>query len=89
MYFFISADVAKIDQIRGHTALTAVLIIAGIAAGLGIAFFLFKKSSHHMPTMPVFAFDNPHFYNNQSTLVDSKKLVGNADDDDTQPVITI
>lgn len=82
-------NVAKISQLRGHTALTAVLIIAGIAAGVGIAFFLFRKSCHHMPTMPVFAFDNPHFCNNQSTLVDSKKLVGIADDDDTQPVITI
>ncbi|KAM4727472.1 macrophage mannose receptor 1-like [Anableps anableps] len=87
--------VVAIPQSRAHTALTAILVIAGIAVGAGIAFFLFKKSGRHIPSIPVprglTAFDNPLFSNNRSQpdLVDSKKLVGNADEDNTQPVITI
>ncbi|MED6273014.1 hypothetical protein CHARACLAT_002428 [Characodon lateralis] len=87
--------VDRVSQGRGRTALTAVLVIAGIAMGAGIAFFLFKKSGHHIPTITVpnglTAFDNPLFNSSRSQpdLVDSKNLVGNADEDDTQPVITI
>ncbi|XP_023191646.1 macrophage mannose receptor 1-like [Xiphophorus maculatus] len=88
-------NVATSRQGRSRTALTAVLVIAGIATGAGIAFFLFKKSGRQMRIIPIpgglTAFDNPLFNSNQSQkdLVDAKKLLGNADEDNSQPVITI
>ncbi|XP_054882841.1 macrophage mannose receptor 1-like, partial [Poeciliopsis prolifica] len=88
-------NVAIDPQGRGHTALVAVFVIAGIAMGAGIAFFLFKKSGRQMTLIPIpgglTAFDNPLFSSNQSqkNLVDTKKLLGNADEDNSQPVITI
>lgn len=95
IYFFFFVDVASSRQGRSRTALTAVLVIAGIATGAGIAFFLFKKSGRQMRIIPIpgglTAFDNPLFNSNQSQkdLVDAKKLLGNADEDNSQPVITI
>ncbi|XP_035994268.1 macrophage mannose receptor 1 [Fundulus heteroclitus] len=83
------------SQGHGHTALITVLVIAGIAVGTGIAFFLFKKTGRHIPPIQIpaglTAFDNPLFSNNRSQpdLVDTKNLVGNADEDNSQPVITI
>ncbi|XP_043990703.1 macrophage mannose receptor 1-like [Gambusia affinis] len=80
---------------RGHTALISVLVIAGIAMGAGIAFFLFKKSGLQMRMIPIpgglTAFDNPLFSSSrpQKDPVDAKKLLENADEDNSQPVITI
>ncbi|XP_047223891.1 macrophage mannose receptor 1-like isoform X2 [Girardinichthys multiradiatus] len=74
-----SPYVALVSHNRSHIAL-AVLLVAGIAVGAGIAFALFKKSGHHLPIPGRLAvFDNPLFSNKRSDLLDSKNLVENAD----------
>ncbi|XP_015253776.1 PREDICTED: macrophage mannose receptor 1-like [Cyprinodon variegatus] len=94
----VSSSVPSVDKPlegRVHPGLIAALVIAGTAVVAGFALFLFKKSGRHIAPISLpgglTAFDNPLFRNTglQPDLVDRKKLVGDADEDNTQPVITI
>ncbi len=71
-------------------ALALVLIIAGIATGAVIAFFLFKKSGHRLPTLDkLTAFDNPLFLSNehpQPDVVGTNRLAENAEEENPKPV---
>ncbi|XP_038573590.1 macrophage mannose receptor 1-like [Micropterus salmoides] len=76
---------------RGHTALTVVLVITGIAIGAVVAFFLFVKSGQRLPILEgLITFDNPLFFSNerfQSDVVDTNKLVENAEEENPEPLI--
>lgn len=73
--------------------LASVLVIAAISTGTGIALFLFKKSGHRLPVPEKLStFDNPLFFNNErskSDLVDTNKLVANAEEENPGAVITV
>ncbi|KAI3374792.1 hypothetical protein L3Q82_021350, partial [Scortum barcoo] len=79
-------------QTRGHNILAGVLVIAVIVIGMVIALFLFKKSGRRLPIPEKLStFDNPLFFSNeqrQSALVDTKKLVANAEEENIGAVIT-
>ncbi|XP_040911918.1 macrophage mannose receptor 1-like [Toxotes jaculatrix] len=78
---------------RGHIILTAVLVITVTVIGIFIVIFFFKKSGHRLPIPEkLTAFDNPLFFSNERTqpdLVDTNKLVANAEEENTEPVITV
>ncbi|KAF1383676.1 hypothetical protein PFLUV_G00134320 [Perca fluviatilis] len=80
-------------QSRGHITMAVVLAITVIAIGAVIALFLFKKSGLHLPIPErLSTFDNPLFFNNeqsQSDLVDTNKLVVNAEEENSGSVITV
>lgn len=70
-----------------------MLTIIGISVGAIVAIFLFKKSGRRLP-MPqkLTTFDNPMFFNNeraQPNVVDSSKLVVNAEEEDPGSVKTV
>ncbi|XP_042352883.1 macrophage mannose receptor 1-like [Plectropomus leopardus] len=78
---------------RGHNTLAVVLVIIVIAVGLGIALFLFKRSGRRLPIPEKLStFDNPLFFNNERfhpNLVDTNKLVANAEEENSAPVISM
>ncbi|XP_070829826.1 macrophage mannose receptor 1-like [Chaetodon trifascialis] len=80
-------------QNRGHSVLAALLIITGLAVGTAIVLFLYKKSGRHLPIPEkLTTFDNPLFFNNeraQPDLVDTNKLVANAEEENAGPVVTV
>ncbi|XP_038573591.1 macrophage mannose receptor 1-like [Micropterus salmoides] len=80
-------------QSRGRIILAVSLVIAAIAVGLVIVLFLFKKSGHRLPIPEkLTTFDNPLFFNNersQPDLVDTSKLVANAEEETPGPVKTV
>lgn len=73
--------------------LAAALVIAAIAIGTVITLFLFKKSGRRLPIPEKLStFDNPLFFNNersQPDLVDTNKLVANAEEENPGAVITV
>uniref|UniRef100_A0A4W6EYQ1 Mannose receptor, C type 1b n=1 Tax=Lates calcarifer TaxID=8187 RepID=A0A4W6EYQ1_LATCA len=80
-------------QTRGHIILAVVLVITAIAMGIFVIGFLFKKSGHRL-TIPekLTTFDNPLFFNNersQPDLVDTNKLVANAEEEHPEPIVTV
>ncbi|XP_029309225.1 macrophage mannose receptor 1-like [Cottoperca gobio] len=78
---------------RGHTALAVVAVLTGIATGAVIAFLLFKKFAPRL-SFPVklTTFDNPLFFSNERSqpgVVDTNKLVENAEEENPEPLITV
>lgn len=77
---------------RGHIVLAVAVVIAGIAMGAVIAFFLFKKSNRRLPIPDTLTnFANPLFFSNgrsQSDVADTKKLVENAEEENPKPIVT-
>ncbi|KAM3604663.1 uncharacterized protein V6R79_014470 [Siganus canaliculatus] len=79
-----------------YTALAVVLVALGIA-GTVIAFFLFKKYRQHLPISAIpaklTAFDNPLFFTNNgvshTNVIDPEKLVVNAENENSETVVTI
>ncbi|XP_040911920.1 macrophage mannose receptor 1-like [Toxotes jaculatrix] len=56
---------------HSHIILAVVVVMAGIALGAVIAFYLFKKSGRHLPILDRLAnFDNPLFISNQQSSPD-------------------
>ncbi|XP_041804377.1 macrophage mannose receptor 1-like [Chelmon rostratus] len=78
---------------RGHSILAVLLIITALATGTVIVLFLYKKSGRHLPIPEkLTTFDNPLFFNNersQPDLVDTNKLVANAEEETPGPVVTV
>uniref|UniRef100_UPI003AAC2783 macrophage mannose receptor 1-like n=1 Tax=Centroberyx gerrardi TaxID=166262 RepID=UPI003AAC2783 len=72
---------------RVHTSLAVVLVIAVIAILVVIAFFLHKKSGRPLPTI-----DNPLYFDgerSQPDVVDTSKLIENAEEENPEPIITL
>uniref|UniRef100_A0AAQ5XYV6 Mannose receptor, C type 1b n=1 Tax=Amphiprion ocellaris TaxID=80972 RepID=A0AAQ5XYV6_AMPOC len=80
------------DPPRDHKILAVVVVIAGLAVGVVIAFFVFKKRGHPLPFPDsLTTFDNPLFFNNkqpQPDLVDTNKLIENAEEEHSELVVT-
>lgn len=80
-------------QGRGRVILAVVLVITAIAIGTAIIFLLLKKSGRRLPIPEkLHTFDNPLFFNNersQPDLVDTNKLVANAEEETSEPAITL
>ncbi|XP_017266613.1 macrophage mannose receptor 1-like [Kryptolebias marmoratus] len=89
----VSPNIRLIPSVRGRIILAIMLVIAGLAVGTVVAFFLLKKSGRHLPIPNNKTnFENPLFFSNNPSkpgLVDRKTLVETADEENTQPVITI
>ncbi|XP_047445392.1 macrophage mannose receptor 1-like [Mugil cephalus] len=86
--------VSKEDsQTRGHIILAVVLVIAVIAIGTVTVLFFLKKSGVRIAIPEkLTTFDNPLFFSNerhQAGQVDTNKLVGNAEEDDSGTVRTV
>lgn len=91
---WICTAVPHVDpQTRGRVVLPVVLVITAIIIGTAIALFLFKKSGRRLPIPEkLTTFDNPLFFNNErhrSEMVDTNKLVANAEEENPGPVVTV
>lgn len=74
-------------QSRVHTSLVVVLIIAIISSLTVVAFYLYKKSPIPLPT-----FDNPLYFDSERSkpdVVDTNKLIENAEVENSDPIITL
>ncbi|XP_041804547.1 macrophage mannose receptor 1-like [Chelmon rostratus] len=72
---------------RAHSSLVVVLIITAISTLIAIAFFLYKRSPRPLPT-----FDNPLYFDSersQPDVVDTNKLIENAEAENPEPIITL
>lgn len=75
------------SQGRGHTSLIVVLIIVAVCALAAGAFVIYKKSPRLIPT-----FDNPLYFESDRTqpdVVDTNRLIENAEVENTEPIITL
>ncbi|XP_059201009.1 macrophage mannose receptor 1-like [Centropristis striata] len=81
------------QKTRGRVTLAVVLVITVMAIGIATAWFFFKKSGGRLPIPEKLStFDNPLFFNNERSppdLVDTNKLVENAEEENPAPVITV
>ncbi|XP_034742579.1 macrophage mannose receptor 1b isoform X3 [Etheostoma cragini] len=72
---------------RVHMSLIVVLIIAITSTLIVVAFFFYKKSPRPLPT-----FDNPLYFDSersQPDVVDTNKLIENAEVENPEPIITL
>uniref|UniRef100_A0A667XPX9 Mannose receptor, C type 1b n=1 Tax=Myripristis murdjan TaxID=586833 RepID=A0A667XPX9_9TELE len=72
---------------RAHASLAVVLVIAIIAVLAGVAFYFYKKSGRPLP-----AFDNPLYRDSDQSppdVVDTNKLIENAEEENHEPIITL
>ncbi|KAK1879139.1 Macrophage mannose receptor 1 [Dissostichus eleginoides] len=78
---------------HGHIALAVVMSIILIATGAVIAFLLYKKFAHRLSIrVNLNTFDNPLFFSrekSQTGVVDTEKLVENAEEDSPEPVVSV
>uniref|UniRef100_H2T6P4 Mannose receptor, C type 1b n=1 Tax=Takifugu rubripes TaxID=31033 RepID=H2T6P4_TAKRU len=75
------------SQGRGHTSLIVVLIIVAVCSLAAGAFIIYKKSPRLIPT-----FDNPLYFESDRTqpdVVDTNRLIENAEVENTEPIITL
>ncbi|KAF3698790.1 Macrophage mannose receptor 1 [Channa argus] len=72
---------------RAHTTLVVVLVITITSALIAVAVFIYKKSPRPLPT-----FDNPLYFGGQQSqpdVVDTNKLIENAEIENPEPIITL
>ncbi|XP_051266208.1 macrophage mannose receptor 1 [Dicentrarchus labrax] len=72
---------------RVHTSLIVVLMITLVSTLMVIAFFVYKRSPRPLPT-----FDNPLYFDSersQPDVVDTNKLIENAEVENPEPILTI
>lgn len=72
---------------RVHTSLVVVLIITVISTLMALGFFFYKKSPRPLPT-----FDNPLYFGterSQPDVVDTNKLIENAEAENPEPIIAL
>ncbi|KAF3858065.1 hypothetical protein F7725_011266 [Dissostichus mawsoni] len=78
---------------HGHIALAVVMSIILIATGAVIAFLLYRKFAHRLSIrVNLNTFDNPLFFSrekSQTGVVDTEKLVENAEEDSPEPVVSV
>ncbi|KAK5860194.1 hypothetical protein PBY51_021689 [Eleginops maclovinus] len=73
---------------RVHTSLIVVLIITVTSTLIALGFFVYKKSPR--PKLPTF--DNPLYFDrerSQPDVVDTNKLIENAEEENPEPIITL
>ncbi|XP_071402106.1 macrophage mannose receptor 1-like [Centroberyx affinis] len=71
----------------GHISLAVMLAITVIAILAAIAFFLYKKSGRPLPI-----FDNPLYFDgerSQPDVVDTSKLIENAEEENPEPILIL
>lgn len=76
-----------ISQGRGRTSLIVVLVIIAICTLAAGAFLVYKKSPRLIPT-----FDNPLYFESdrsQPDVVDTNRLIENAEVENPEPIITL
>ncbi|CAJ1072733.1 macrophage mannose receptor 1-like isoform X1 [Xyrichtys novacula] len=72
---------------RVHTTLVVVLVITIVSTLMAFGFFLYKKSPTRLPT-----FDNPLYFGterSQPDVVDTNKLIENAEVENPEPIIAL
>nr|XP_040027916.1 macrophage mannose receptor 1-like [Gasterosteus aculeatus aculeatus] len=72
---------------RVHTSLIVVLVITLVSTLMVVAFFIYKKSPRTLPT-----FDNPLYFDrerSQPDVVDTNKLIENAEEENLEPIISL
>ncbi|XP_068604963.1 macrophage mannose receptor 1b [Brachionichthys hirsutus] len=72
---------------RGHATLIVVLVITAVSTLMVVAFFLYKKSPHSLTTII-----NPLYFDSersQPDVVDTNKLIENAEVENAEPIITL
>ncbi|XP_028988342.1 macrophage mannose receptor 1 [Betta splendens] len=72
---------------RAHTTLVVVLVIIITSTLIAAAFFFYKRSPGSLPT-----FDNPLYLDSQRSqpdVVDTNKLIENAEVEHPEPIITL
>ncbi|TKS79617.1 Macrophage mannose receptor 1 [Collichthys lucidus] len=72
---------------RVHTSLVVVLVITAVSMVIVAGFFLYKNSPVPLPT-----FDNPLYFDSersQPDVVDTNKLIENAEVENPEPIITL
>ncbi|XP_068197546.1 macrophage mannose receptor 1-like isoform X2 [Antennarius striatus] len=72
---------------RGHTSLIVVLVITAVSTLMVVAFFLYKKSPHSLTTII-----NPLYFDSERSkpdVVDTNKLIENAEIENSEPIITL
>ncbi|TNN55460.1 Macrophage mannose receptor 1 [Liparis tanakae] len=72
---------------RAHTSLIVVLVITISSTLIVVAFFIYKNSPRPLPT-----FDNPLYFDSersQPDVVDTNKLIENAEVEIPEPMITL
>lgn len=72
---------------RGHTSLIVVLVIVAVCMLAAGAFLVYKKSPRLIPT-----FDNPLYFESdrsQPDVVDTNRLIENAEVENLEPIITL
>ncbi|XP_033959747.1 macrophage mannose receptor 1-like isoform X1 [Pseudochaenichthys georgianus] len=73
---------------RVHTSLIVVLIITVTSTLIAFGFFVYKKAPR--PTLPTF--DNPLYFDrerSQPDVVDTNKLIENAEEENLEPIIAL
>lgn len=87
MIYFAEPHGSQDPRSRSHTGLVVILVIAGISTLIAAGFFLYKKSPAALPT-----FDNPLYFDgerSQPDVVDTNKLIENAEAENLEPIITL
>uniref|UniRef100_UPI0037E74650 macrophage mannose receptor 1-like n=1 Tax=Semicossyphus pulcher TaxID=241346 RepID=UPI0037E74650 len=72
---------------RVHTSLVVVMVIAVTSTLIALAVFLYKKAPRPLPT-----FDNPLYFGterSQPDVVDTNKLIENAEVENPEPIIAL
>lgn len=72
---------------RGHTSLIVVLVIVAVCMLAAGTFLAYKKSPRLIPT-----FDNPLYFESDRTqpdVVDTNRLIENAEVENPEPIITL
>ncbi|KAM8849999.1 macrophage mannose receptor 1-like isoform 1-T1 [Spinachia spinachia] len=72
---------------RTHINLIVVLVVTLVSSLAVVAFFLYKKSPRTLPT-----FDNPLYFDrerSQPDVVDTNKLIENAEEENPEPIISL
>lgn len=85
--YFAEPHGSRDPRSRSHTGLVVILVIAGVSTLIAAGFFLYKKSPTALPT-----FDNPLYFDgerSQPDVVDTNKLIENAEAENLEPIITL
>lgn len=73
---------------RSYAALTALLVIVGIAlATVAIVFIL--RRHYHLPILENSTFPNPLFFDNEQNRSGTRLIAENAEEENLEPMVTM